>query len=618
LDNKVNSEENAHQKQGVETDTGRPSSRILHPSSLASRKRSLRDGLIFLVIFGIGIFITLSWNMQNGKVRSPGKIWSDAAHYYVYMPATFIYGWNAFCFPYKIEKRFEGFLLNDKTGKVEIKTTCGEALLLTPFFLAAHASAYLFKLPMDGFSSFYQVFMLIGCIFYFTLGLFFLKKFLDRYFKHAISLTAVLIIALATQMYFYAYDQALMSHTYSFFLFSAFFYLLKLYLDGGKKSYTLFSLLSLSLAMAVLLRPTNVMAILWFAFLDLKSSKELWQRLLFFLNPKRSLLYILIQFIVLVPQFIYWKYLSGHYIYFSYPGEVFFWGNPMLLQVWFSPFNGLFPYHPIFFLFLAGMIIMIVRHKLNGIFSLLFFLLASYVFSCWHCWYYGGSFGFRPLAEFTVFMALPLAYLILDIVQWKNLFLKSVMVVTFFLLIYFNLMQFYHYQVFTGGMWSWDDYFIKLREYEVVDYPQKTYEWKTDFANTFQYEPVILTFQHPRSRVLATYCSKDIADNVHYRRKLSKILDHPVSRLSLSVWVYPVEHDSTHALWVCRIQNSDSLVFFKGISFDEFVNKRDIYSEVHASFEVPEWVDPNSDIEFFIWNPKGREFYFDDMSIKFE
>ena len=581
-------------------------------------RHSLRDILIFILIFACGLFITINSNVRGGKIRHPGIIWSDAAHYYVYLPATFIYDWNTFRFPYNIEKKFEGFILNDKTGKVEIKTTCGEAILLTPFFLAAHTSAYILKLPMDGFSSFYQLFMLIGCVFYFTLGLFFLKKFLDHYFNHAVSLSVVLILALSTQLYFYAFYQALMSHTYSFFLFSSFLYCLKLYFDGGKKSFMLFVLLSLSLSLAVLVRPTNVLAILWLAFLDLKTAKELWQRILFFLNPGRSLVYIGIQFVVLIPQLIYWKYLSGHYLYYSYPGEEFFWGHPMLLQSWFSPFNGLFPYHPVYVLFLGAMIMMISRKTGNGIFSLVFFFLLSYVFSCWHCWYYGGSFGFRPMAEFNVFMALPLGYLLAVISGWKNLFLKSSMAVVFVLLIYGNLMQFYHYQIFNGGMWSWDDYLIKLKDYELVDYPQKTYTWSTDFSNNFGYKPVIFTRQHARSRLNASYCNKDIADNVHYKRILSKILDHPVRKVSMSLWVYPADSDSTHAWWVCRIDKGNDLLYYKGFRFDEFVNKRDIYTKVQCAFEIPEWVDQDSQIHFFIWNPDCREFYFDDMTIKFE
>lgn len=582
------------------------------------KRGPLRDILIFIGIFAAGIFFTMNANVRNGEVRYPGKIWSDAAHYYVYMPATFIYNWNIYLFPYQIDKRFEGFALNTTKGKVETKTTCGEAILLTPFFLAAHASAFVFDKPMDGFSNIYQMFMLVGCVFYFTLGLFFLKKFLDRYFSHGIALSVVLLLTLTTQLFFYAYDQALMSHTYSFFLFSAFLYLLKLYLDGGKKSYRLFVLISLSLSMAVLLRPTNLMVILWFAFLDLKSAREFWQRLLFFLNPKRSLIYIAIQFIVLIPQFLYWHYYSGKYIFYSYPGEVFFWFHPMILQTWFSPFNGLFPHHPVFLLLIAGLIFMIWRKKPNGIFSLVFFLFISYVFACWHCWFYGGSFGHRPVTEFIVFLALPLGYLLISIMQWKNLFLRSTMAVLFIMLIHYNLVQFYRYQIFTGGMWSWDDFFQRMKGYELVFYPQKTYEWNTDFSNIFGYDPVILTWPRPYSPYLATFCSRDIPENVRVKRQLSKILDHPVRKISMSVWVCPQDADSTNALWICRVQKEGCVIFSDTISFNRQVQKKDVYQEVTGTIYIPEWVDQDSEIEFFVWNAKGREFYFDDMSIKFE
>ena len=141
------------------------------------------------------------------------------------MPATFIYHWNVYRFPYKIEKRFEGFTLNSRTGKVEIKTTYGLAFLLLPFFLMAHYSALLFHFPSDGFSTYYQVFMMIGSVFYFALGLLLLKKFLNNYLSPRVSILTVLILTLITQVYFYGIHSVLMSHIYSFFLFCAFLFL---------------------------------------------------------------------------------------------------------------------------------------------------------------------------------------------------------------------------------------------------------------------------------------------------------------------------------------------------------------------------------------------------------
>jgi len=574
-----------------------------------------KDWIIFTFIFFAGLLFTAKINIREGQVRQ--KIWSDAAQYYVYMPATFIYGWDVFRFPYKIEKKFQGFLLDPKTGKVVIKTTYGESLLLLPFFAAADASAWLFGLPMDGFSSFYQLFMLAGCVFYFTLALFFIKKFLDYYYTHPVPLITVLLIAVTTQVLFYAYDAVLMSHAYSFFLFSSFLYLLKKYFEGGCKSYLLFTLLCLSLSIAVLLRPTNIMIVVWIPFLDLKSAKELWQRILFFLNPKRSLVYLLVQFIVLVPQFLYWKYLSGHYLFYSYPGEVFYWAHPMLLQVWFSPLNGLFTYHPAWIVFIAGMIFMIGGRKANGWFTLAFFLLTSYVFSCWHCWFYGGSYGFRPLAEFAVFAALPLGMFLQTVAGLKNLFIKSSVVILFVFLLYYNMMSLFNYNVFTGGMWSWDDFLVKLKTCKLLDYHQKTYTWETDFSNYYQYEPLLLTDSNARSRISATWCDRDIRDNVHYKRILSSILDHPVRKIDMSVYIKPADEDSTHAVWIATVEQDGKTLLYKSVPFDKFLRGKNIYSKVESSFAIPAWIDQNSPIHFFISNPGGRKFYIDDMRIEF-
>lgn len=575
-----------------------------------------KDWMIFTFIFAAGMLFTANINIREGHVRQ--KIWSDASQYYVYMPATFVYGWDVYRFPYKIEKKFEGFLLDSKTGKVVIKTTYGESLLLLPFFIAAHSSAYIFGIPMDGFSSFYQLFMIAGCVFYFTLGLFFIKKFLDYYYSHSISLITVLLIALTTQILFYAYDAVLMSHAYSFFLFSSFIFLLKKYYEGGRKSVLLFTLLSLTLAIAVLLRPTNILIVLWIPFLDLKSARELWQRIIFFLNLKRSLIYLPIQFMVLVPQFLYWKYLSGQFLFYSYPGEVFYWANPLILQIWFSPLNGLFPYHPVWFIFIAGMIFMISKRKPNGWFSLIFFLLASYIFSCWHCWFYAGSYGFRPLAEFSVFAALPLGMFLQTLCRLKNLFLKSSAVLLFVILIYYNLTQLYNYNVFTGGMWSWDDFIIKLKTYKLTDSHQKTYTWKNDFSNSYGYEPVMLLDSNARSRVSATWCDKDIPDNVHYKRILSSILDHPVRKVNMSVFIKSADEDSTKASWVATVEQDGKTLLYKAISVDQFLKGKNAYTRVEGTFEIPAWIDQNSLIHFFISNPKGRTFYIDDMSIEFK
>jgi hypothetical protein len=582
-------------------------------------KRKATELLLFIIIFSGGIYATSSLNISDGKLIVPGRIWSDAAHYYVYMPASFIYHWDVYRFPYQVEKKFAGFLLNNKTGKVEIKTTCGIAILQTPFFLAAHAIALTFGLPTDGFSFYYQLLMMIGAVFYYTLALFFLKRFLDHYLPVTINILTILLITFTTQAYFYAYQSILMSHIYSFFLFSLFLYLLKRFLDSEKKPWGLYLLLCLDIALAVLVRPTNIIIILWFAFLDTTSLKGFFQRILFFIHPLRILLLAAIQFLVMVPQFMYWKYLTGHYIYYSYPGETFFWAHPQIIKEWISPLNGLFPYHPVFIFFVIGMFIMIRKRKINGIFTLAFFLLVSYVISSWHCWYYGGSFGARPFTEYIPFMALPFGYFLKSLPRIRNLFLRSCMVVVLTALIYFNLMQAYSHWCFDGGTWEWDTYFRIMKRHELLNYNPLSYTYKNDFQNIGLQSDYPSTMIKLRSRVLSTYCDPDIRSNVNKSWPLLSIIDRPLSKISAEVWINKDDTTLTGAKVDLVIETNRQAVFSRSLEIDKFVKLKNRWYRVYDEFGIPPWIDQNkSNFRISIEDPRGSRFFIDDLEIRFQ
>jgi hypothetical protein len=581
-------------------------------------KRKANELLLFILIFSGGIYATTSLNISEGKLIVPGRIWSDAAHYYVYMPATFIYHWDVYRFPYQIEKKFAGFTLNNKTGKVEIKTTCGISLLQTPFFLAAHAISLVFGLPTDGFSFYYQLLAMIGAVFYFTLALFFLKRFLDHYLPVTISILSILLITFTTQAYFYAYQSVLMSHIYSFFLFSLFLYLLKRFLDSEKKPWGLYILLCLDIALAVLVRPTNLIIILWFGFLDTVTWNGFYRRLMLFMHPLRILLLAAIQIMFLIPQFIYWKYLTGSYIFYSYPGEIFFWADPQLIKEWISPLNGLFPYHPVFIFFIAGIFIMIRKRKSNGLFALAFFLLISYVISSWHCWYYGGSFGARPFTEYIPFMALPFGYFLMSLRGLRNLFLRSCMVVVFIALIYFNLMQAYSAWCFDGGTWEWDTYFRIMKRHELLVYNPMSYTYKNDFQNIGLQSDCPATTIKVRSRVLSTYCDQDVRTNINKSWQLLSILDRPLSTISAEVWINKDENRQTGASMELRIESGRQTVFSRSLDIDNFVLKKNRWYRVSDEFGIPPWIDQNiSNFKISIENPKGSKFFIDDLQLGF-
>ena len=338
--------------------------------------RSWCEMIFFVFLLVLSLFLSFPINFPDGQSKGGTEFRADKAAYYVYLPATFIYHWDLKKFPEKIDEQTRGFTLHYKNDILMIKPTYGVALMLAPFFLPVHLIAIAFDLQPDGFSVFYQKMMTIPGIVYLVLGLFFLRRFLANYLPRNITYVAILLIFFGTNLFFYSVDEGLMSHVYSFFLFSVSLFLLKKFLDNGKQPYSLFFWLCITVSLAVLIRPTNLVFLSLFIFLDVTSFREIKERIFFFLRPKQSLTFMIILFLFFIPQLIYWHYLSGSYLYFSYPGEGFTnLKHPMILPLWFSPLNGLFIYTPMAIFFIMGIVLMIVKKIPNGIFSGILFLI---------------------------------------------------------------------------------------------------------------------------------------------------------------------------------------------------------------------------------------------------
>ena len=132
----------------------------------------------------------------------------------------------------------------------------------------------------------------------------------------------------------------------------------------------------------------------------------LWQLFPLFL-PLITLKQIVV-FIVWIPQMLYWKHVSGGYILYSYKDEKLLFDSPKIIEILFSPRNGLIPYCPIIILFLISLFV--PKTLENGKLGLtLFVVLNIYLVSCWWCWWYGGSFGARALVQIYPYLAISFA-----------------------------------------------------------------------------------------------------------------------------------------------------------------------------------------------------------------
>ena len=349
-----------------------------------------------------------SFKVVHHTSRTRLVLSSDGEGYYLYLTAIFVNG------------SFENLTVRDDwlykpypaTGKKFTKFTSGVAMLEAPFFLVAHGLAPKLGYVADGYSEIYIRAILIAAAFYAFMGLFFLKRVLEKKFSRVMVAISLISIVLGTNLYHYIIDSGGMSHAYSFFLFSVFLYLTpKVY---EKTTIVKVLLFGVVFGWITLIRPTNAILLLYPIFYNISDKNDWRERLHFFQKHLWKITFFLLgAFLIFLPQLLYWKYVSGNYLLYSYTNESFiYWKNPQIWNFWFSPRNGWFIYTPLMLAPVIGLFFGLRRNENNHLVILAIFLIITYVLSSWWCWWFGGALGQRSYVEFYALFSFPLTWIL--------------------------------------------------------------------------------------------------------------------------------------------------------------------------------------------------------------
>jgi len=397
---------------------------------------------ISIIIILISITGLLLINMNHHKWEREGVIEFDIKSYYSYLPASFIYKDMRLNFTdtsaFLMKKMDPVYLVN---GNKLILTSYGMSVLYSPFFFIAHLVALKSeKFEANGYSLPYEFALNMSSVFYLIIGLLVLRILLLKYFKDWIVALSIFAIVSGTNLTFFATYKAAMPHVYNFTFITVF--ILAVFHWYKSPTYWKTIVLGFLLGFIILLRPTNILVTLILFFWDIKSIREVRDRIIFFFKRFDLVLIIGIAVIVVwIPQFIYWEFVTGQWFFYSYGAENarFFWSNPQILEILFSFKKGWFVYTPIMFLSVVG--ILFLRKYVRQAFLpvLIFTLLNIYVQSCWWCWWFGGGFSMRIFIDSYGLLALPLAAFI-EYSSGKNI-LKYAFPVVLIALISLNLFQ---------------------------------------------------------------------------------------------------------------------------------------------------------------------------------
>jgi hypothetical protein len=288
----------------------------------------------------------------------------------------------------------------------------GMAYLYSPFFFIAHSIALLNpEIEANGYSVPYQVALGFAGVFWAITGVYFLFLFLCRFVSASAASITVAILSVGTNLFYYTYWEGAMSHGALFALLSITLWLGERYLERQHIRQGL--LLGLLVGLIVLIRPSMVLpllALIAFYVYRLRG-KIKWVHI-----P------VIVGFGLLIwlPQVVYWKYTTGSWLYYSYRGEGFFFNDPKIIEGLFGWRKGWLLYTPLMGLAILGVWPLLQHQKKWFWFIAPLFLAYIYVVFSWWCWWYGGSYGARPMIEFYPFLAIPMALVIQGIVKQKN------------------------------------------------------------------------------------------------------------------------------------------------------------------------------------------------------
>jgi hypothetical protein len=369
------------------------------------------------------IGIVIIWTQFNNHYWSGNRVlcW-DVYGYSQYLSSSFIY--NDIKNPEELlvidsvyhtsvgVKGYGRHCLDENCNTIVFKYTMGNAVMMAPFYLTAHYVTVANKsFPADGYSEPYQLAVALSTCFWAVAGLAILILLLGKWFSPVVISITTMLIALGTNYFYYASLESGMTHIPSFFCIAV--SLLSMLLWWEKKSWLYAFVFGLSTGMIALIRLPDLVFGIIPAILFIKTVIDADRGGRIKLVTQAAFVASLIA-IVFLPQMIYWKHVSGSWLYYSYADEKFFFNNPHIIDGLFSYKKGWLLYTPVMLFAIAGILLVLKRLPWLGLGILLFLVVNVYVVFSWWMWWYGGSFGARSMIQSYAVLAIPLAF----VVQW--------------------------------------------------------------------------------------------------------------------------------------------------------------------------------------------------------
>ncbi len=383
----------------------------------------VRNRFSFLAI--IITSLVLVWTrIEYSELRSwtPMNVTTwDAFGYYQYLPAVFIYGdierqeWVA-----GIDSTYHVIgdgglyqLMELENGNRTTKYLGGTAIMELPFFLIGHGLAGMTGQKQDGFSPPYQWAIAFAPLVYGILGLVLLRLVLLRWFSDVTTAIVLLLVTLATNAIQYISVDGAQTHGFLFALYCAVLWSTVKWHETPHKRWAL--LIGAIIGLACVTRPTEAIMLFIPLLWNTHSKGDAKTKWAVVRQHRGHLLFaVFAAFLMVFPQLVYWKMVTGSFVYDVGSKWDFLDPHWRVLIGW---EKGWFIYTPITLLFILGLFFMRDRPWWKSV--LTFTLLNIWIVIAWHDWRYGGSYSARALVQSYPVLALPFAALVQRVISSK-------------------------------------------------------------------------------------------------------------------------------------------------------------------------------------------------------
>lgn len=592
--------------------------------------------LLYVALIVVFVIVNFLGTDSIRKVFIDG----DGSGHYAYLPSLLIFHSVDFEDVFQFEKQnrslsYMGHNYHKRDDVLINKFTVGTALLQLPFFLLGFLISVLFGFPPDGYNIIFQYSIAFAALFWVGLGIiYFIKLLLTYGIGRKFAWMMVIVGLFGTNLFFYTFVQPSFSHAYSFSLITIFLYFCrKVFLEYDKR-YVLTA--SFLLGLIVLVRPVNFIVVASLPFIA-GTPQNFFNSIKRKLSGHDYLPAILMLLLAISPQLIINYLQTGNLIVFGYENEGFYFSDPQIVNFLFSYRKGWFVYSPMFLLLFPAMIYLWRHQSTYAFFTFSLFLLVQiYIFSSWWNWYYGDSFGIRPMVDYYGLFILVIA---LSLYQIKSHWLKIVAAIFVFLVILLNLVQSYQYAV---GIIH-PDSMSKKSYWHVFMKIDKNYEraisgGDESFYGELSGKPFFSTRNQIDSFDKGWTISNSIYREIAFSDTLSVIQNpnniySPSFKFQISdtligynnIFVrfetkyYEMEQNAAlKAVFVVDIKDTTgSSVFYKAFRVKPLpVDDANTWQVGNIGFKLPEITGDMAYIKFYVWNVEKQTYLLDELSLK--